>query len=268
MSDPRPDLYAWFPEPAAPPAVPPSNTSGMNAADQSAAAKARYEAELEGWMEDWKQRAADSTSAVKNAETRQDTEYAAETALLKAIHDAYVATTQSSLDRALTRMNVVTASVGAITTVYTGLLALVYAAKSGEGKALTIVGVVPALFLGLALFLVTIYAAMFRRQEASMTLLPGGIGGQIAEIRLVTFMQWCFGGVWARSWALHAGIVSMGIGLMTLPLPFVSAPTPFEVTVFVAGLTLVILTAVFSSALTKGKAWARRVANQASKLPF
>lgn len=268
MTDPRPDLYARFPEPADPPPVQAAATSGMTAADQSAAVKARYEAQLEGWIEDWKLQAADSTDAVKNAEARQDTDYAAETALLKAIHDAYIATTQSSLDRALTRMNVVTASVGAVATIYTGLLALVYAAKSDEGKALTLVGVVPALFLGLALFLVTIYAAMFRRQEDSMSLLPGGIGGKVAEIRLVTFMQWCFGGVWARSWALHAGIVSMGIGLATLPLPFVASPAWLEVTVFVAGLVLVLATAVFSSALAKGKSWARWVSVQSAKLPF
>lgn len=268
MTDPRPDLYAQFPKPAGPPQVPAAATSGMSAADQSAAVKALYEARLDAWMEDWKQRAADSTSAVKNAEARQDTDYAAEMALLKAVHDAYIATTQSSLDRALTRMNVVTASVGAITAIYTGLLALVYAAKSGEGRALTLVGVVPALFLGLALFLVTIYAAMFRRQEGNMSLLPGGIGGQVTEIRLITFMQWCFGGVWARSWALHAGIVSMGIGLATLPLPFVASPTWLEVTVFIAGLVLVIATAVFSSALTKGEAWANWVSSQAARLPF
>jgi hypothetical protein len=82
-------------------------------------------------------------------------------------------------------------------------------------------------------------------------------------------MQWCFGGIWARSWALHAGIVSMGIGLATLPFPFIEAPGQLEATIFVVGLLLVVGTAIFSSALSKGKSWASNVVSWTSaNLPF
>lgn len=266
MSDPRPDGFDHFPSPTG---VPPVPDSGLDPADLSAAAKARYDKELEAWLEDWKQQAADSAKEIEVQEARQDADIAAETALVKSVHDAYVATTQSSLDRALTRMNVVTASVGAITTVYTGLLALVYAAKTGAGKPFTLVGVVPALFLGLALFLVTVYAAMFRKSIAVQgPLLASGSGGQVVELRLVAFMQWCFGGVLARAWALHAGIVSMGVGIATLPLPFVKAPTWLEILVFSLGLLAVLVTAVFSSALNNEREWATRILVWLKKLPI
>lgn len=266
MPEPRPGVYNAVPDPVGAPEVP---TTGLSATDTSSAHKARYDKQLEAWLEAWKQHAADSSKEIEVSVAREDTDAVAETALLKAMHDAYVSTTQSSLDRALTRMNVVTASVGAITTIYTGLLALVYAAEPTKGKALTLVAVMPALFLGLSLFLVSIYAAMFRRQQAALSLLPTGVGGQIVELRLATFMQWCFGGIWARSWALHAGIVSMGFGLATLPFPFIEAPGQLEATIFVVGLLLVVGTAIFSSALSKGKSWASNVVSWASaNLPF
>jgi hypothetical protein len=57
---------------------------------------------------------------------------------------------------------VLTASVAAIGTIYTGLLALVYAAKPGEGRTLGIASVIPGVFLGLSLVLVSVYAGILR----------------------------------------------------------------------------------------------------------
>jgi hypothetical protein len=262
--EPRPYGYQPFAGPTGAPNLP----EDLPKAEKVAAITARYERKLDAWLETWKQAAADSAQDIATQVAQEDAEQTAESALHKAIHDAYVATTQSSLDRALTRMNVVTASVGAIATIYTGLLALVYAAKPGEGEKLSLVGIVPALFLGLSLFLVTVYAAMFRKAHGAMTLLPTGLGGQIAEERLTTFMSWCFGGIWARAWALHAGIVSLGFGLATLPLPFVASPDWLETVIFVGGLLLVLATAAFSSALAKEKGWATAIRDAVDKLPF
>jgi hypothetical protein len=213
--------------------------------------KERYSRQLDAWLAVWKQDAADEAVRVALVASREDADNAAEVASLKAIESAYIATTQSSLDRALTRMNVVTASVGAITTVYTALLALVFAAEPNKGEKLPLVALVPAMFLGLSLFLVTIYAAMFRKSIAVGPLLPTGIGGQIAELRLVTFMRWCFAGVLARSWALNAGVVSLGIGIATLPLPFIKTDATFDVVVFLAGLAVVTITALVSAGFWK-----------------
>src|ERR1700733_2280264 len=151
--------------PQVPRGVPPSETEYM---------KLRYGEELDAWLEQWKQQVAkDAVEAALEASredtrtalgaSRTDAARAVEVASVKSIQDAYLAATQSSLDRALTRVNVVTASIGAVTTIYTGLLALVYAAEPGKGQPLSAVAIVPALFLGLSIFLVTVYAAMFKR---------------------------------------------------------------------------------------------------------
>lgn len=217
-------------------------------------AKLRYAEELQAWLEEWKQQIAKSAAEAALAASREDTRLAlsasrvdsalaAEVAAVRSVQDAYIATSQSSLDRALTRVNVVTASISAVTTIYTALLGLVFAAEPAKGQPFSLVAIVPALFLGLALFLVTIYAALFRRSLTVGPLLPTGIGGQIAELRLVTFMRWCFAGVLARSWALHAGIVSFGIGIATLPLPFVHLSGPQQVAILAIGMLLVVATA-------------------------
>jgi uncharacterized membrane protein len=230
----------------------------------------RYGHELDAWLERWKQQVAAGAVATALAATRQDTQLAldnqrqdtltaqgaaradadraAEATLLKSVHDAYVAVTETSLDRALTRVNVLTAAVASVITVYTGLLALVFAAKPGEGKPLTAAAVIPGIFLGTALLLATIYAAVFRNKTEDELLLPTGLGGQIAEMRLVTFMRWCFAGILARSWALKAGIVSLAIGVATLPIPFVAMPGWLQVLILSGGTIAVITTGAVAAA--------------------
>jgi hypothetical protein len=222
------------------PAQSPELPTGITAG-QDEYAKLRYNEELEAWLETWKQQVSTDAVAAALKASREDTDRAAETVSVKSIQDAYIAVTQSSLDRSLTRVNVVTTSVSAIITVYTGLLALVYAAKPGNGKVLTPVAVIPALFLGLALLLITVYAALFRGSLKMGTLLPTGMGGQIAEIRLITFMRWCFAGVLARTWALHAGIVSLGFGVATLPMPFINLKGVQQIIILGVGLLAVLI---------------------------
>lgn len=143
----------------------------------------------------------------------------------------------------MTRVNVVTAAIATVITLYTTLLGLVYAADTTKGKLFTPVAVIPAVFLGMALFLVTVYAALFKQTLGVGPLLPTGIGGQVAEMRLITFMRWSYAGVLERAWALHAGIVSFGVGVATLPLPFISMKGIWQVVIFLIGAGLVALAA-------------------------
>ena len=212
--------------------------------------KAEYCQRLDAWEEMWKQQILLEAAAQAVSTARQDVDRATEAASVKAIEAAYIATSQSSLDRALTRVNVVTAAVAAIITLYTGLLGLVYTADSGKGNNhLSAVALIPGLFLGLALFLVAIYAALLKATVTVGPLLPTGIGGQMPELRLVTFMRWCFAGILQRSWALHAGIVSMGVGVFTLPVAFIALSGFQQVAILVVGLVAVVATAL-TTALT------------------
>jgi hypothetical protein len=239
--------------------APPEEIPSNPGATVSDFAKLRYSQELAAWLEKWKQEVSNvvaqtalqaKRSDAKTAldASREEADRAADAALVKSLHDAYVSVTQSSIDRSLTRTNVVTASIGAVTTIYTGLLALVYAAKPGSGKPLSAAAIIPALFLGLALLLVTVYAAMFRNSSSERgPLLPSGIGDPLIEYRLDTFMEWCFATVGARTWALHAGIVSLGWGVASLPVPFVKLTGTEQLAILGAGLLLVAVTAGFTA---------------------
>lgn len=245
-------------------------------ADADAHAGTEYAKKLDGWLEARKQAwvidatrlalenaRADTTLALES--DRQDTQraldnsrddavVAAERTSLAAIEAAYIATAQSTLDRVLTRANIMNAAVGTVITLYTGLLAFIYteagtATGGNSGVApqpLQFVGLVPALFLALTLLLTTVYAALLRKKSTNGPFLPTGIGSQVAEKRLVSYLNWCFDGVLARRWALHAATTSLGVGIATLPLPFVETSVGFQRAVFAGGLLAVAATAAFT----------------------
>jgi hypothetical protein len=194
-----------------------------------------------------------------------DVDRASEAALLKAVHDAYLATAQGSLERATTRVNILTGAIASVTTLYTALLALVYAAEPGKGSALTADALIPALFLGCALFLVAIYAALFRRTKLTQSYLPTGIGGKIAETRMLNFVAWCSTAIMARAWAIHAGIVSFGLGIATLPIPFIELHPAASWGILAGGLLLVVLTALRVPA--RLIAWWRERGKETKKTP-
>ncbi len=57
--------------------------------------------------------------------------------------------------------------------------------------------------------------------------------------RVRIFMWWCANITTARLWALHAGIVSFGLGVATLSLPFLKIRTWIDVVILAIGLALV-----------------------------
>ncbi|MBV9796280.1 MAG: hypothetical protein JO016_20355 [Actinobacteria bacterium] len=222
------------------PDMPPEPPSEIPAGAAGDFTKLEYSERLDAWLETWKQQVAADTAKAALDASREDADRAADAALVKSVHDAYLAVSQSAIDRSLTRVNVLTASIGTVTTIYTGLLALVYAAKSDSGKALTPAAITPALFLGLALLLVTVYAAMFRNSSSlGGPRLPSGTGDPLAEYRVQTFMGWCFAAVGARLWALHAGIASLGVGIVSLPIPFVKLTGTEHWIILIAGILIV-----------------------------
>lgn len=224
------------------------------AALKSALIQAKYGHLLDEWVD--KKNADTTAEAVKAAlaATRADRDRDNEAALLKSVHDAYIATAQASVDRSLTRANVVTASVATISTLYTGLLALVYV-NSNTKHPFTAGAIIPAIFLGLSLFLVASYAAMIRRSLTVGPLLPTGIGGTIVETRVITFLKWCFASVYARSRALHAGIVSLGVAVVTLPSPFAALGDVERWVMLGVGLFLVLLGALPEIVIKPAQVW-------------
>jgi hypothetical protein len=220
------------------PSVPPADPENADTA------KIRYQAMVDAALAVWKQQQAnDGAWRALNA-AREDADRAAEVASVAAIQAAYVTSTQAALDKALTRANVVTGAVGTMVTLYTGLIALVYAADPTKGQPLTAVALVPALFLGASLVLVTVYAAMLRKRVTVDNLLPTGIGADVQRRRLAAYMTWAFTGLLNRAWAMNAGIVALGWGVASLPLPFLRLSPWANGSVLIVGLVTTALMAL------------------------
>jgi hypothetical protein len=185
--------------------------------------KEAFEARLQALLDDWKaqrrDRAVAGDDARGRATARQDTDRANEAALRKSVHDAYISVAQGSLERSLQRAIFLITASSAIVTLYAGALGLEF----GTGKDKTLLpsrGLIPAIFLGAAIALSAVYAAFLKSDTVDVSLIPTGIGGDIAEQRLGTFIFWTLSGVLNRSWALRGATIALGAGVATLPVAF------------------------------------------------
>jgi hypothetical protein len=149
----------------------------------------------------------------------------AEYALQKSIHDARVDISRGSLERAYKGAEFLRNAAAAIATVYTGIAGLSFATK--DGLRLPARGIVPGLFLGLALVFSTAYVAWLGRPPAVPAPVPHSSPAEYQERRLNTFADWVSGIVLDRSYALHSAVICLGAGAVFLVLPFVSTPTWF-----------------------------------------
>jgi hypothetical protein len=147
---------------------------------------------------------------------------AAETDLRSAIHSAYIEAAKGKLDRVASAASFVTTAAGAIGTIYTGLLALVYSVASTPARPLPARGLAPAVFLALAFFFSVLNIAFIRSSGERRRILPVAETWRAQEARLVTYLLWIEAGATRRAWALRVAVVCLGAAVALLPLPFVS----------------------------------------------
>ena len=180
---------------------------------------------LQALADEWKAQARDRATAEDasgaRSEARSEADRANERALFKSVHDAYISVAAASLQRALQRGIFVVTAASAVVTLYTGILGVRFAAGKGD-QLLPARGLIPALYLGAAIALSATYVAFLKSTTVNIALLPSGIGADVAEARLQTFIFWTVSGVLDRSWAIRSAIGALALGAATLPLPFLS----------------------------------------------
>jgi len=147
---------------------------------------------------------------------------AAETDLRAAIQAAYIEVQKAKIDRTFRSADAVTRAAGAIATIYTGLLALVYSVGSTPPRPLPARGVAPAVFLALAFFFSVVNVGFIRRSGRRVDILESAETWKQQQVRLVRLLQWVDRGALQRAWALRAGIVCLGAGVALLPIPFLA----------------------------------------------
>jgi len=133
-----------------------------------------------------------------------------------------VAVATNTIERAFKGAEFVRLSAGVIATVYTGIAGLTFAAK--DGTALPPRGVVPGVFLGLALVLATAYAAWLTKTPDAPAPVPHSLAAKFQDRRLNSFVTWASNIALHHAYVMHAAVLSLGAGAVLLPTPFVTVP--------------------------------------------
>lgn len=204
--------------------------------------------EYQALLDDWKSRSLhERTQALERwrlVESRRDVRVQVEDTLRAAVHGAYLDVAKTSLERSLKRANFVTAGAGAIATTYTGLLALVFSVSGQQPVPMPATGIGPPLFLGLALVLSVAYAAFLSESRRSGRHLPTNVSPALQERRLVIFVGWVTRTTLERAWALRLSILSLGIGVALMPLPFLDLPVRLQWWLIATGGGAILLSAL------------------------
>lgn len=174
-----------------------------------------------------------------DAETRK-ADQAAGLDGMKALHAAMLETAKGAIERSRQAAEAARTAAAAVGTIYAAVLALAFSVD----KPLPPRGVIPAIFLGLAIVLATAFVGWLPKTiEDSEATWPIPTGDVTEDQRTHTemFILWVKGASLRRRRFLHGSILALGFGIAFLPMPFLSlgadnaptaadaGPTPFPV---------------------------------------
>jgi hypothetical protein len=139
------------------------------------------------------------------------------------LYDAILATAGGAIDRARTGAQWIETAAAAIVGIYTGLLGFVFV--TGDNP-LPVRGLAPAVFLAASVALAAFYIAFLTRGRdlamANVDIVPDS--GRRLLAQAASYVEWISASVINRQAFLRGAVVSLAIGVLLLPLPFVSIP--------------------------------------------
>jgi hypothetical protein len=169
----------------------------------------RYKTELATW-----------TAAQAATATRTEADRAHYRALREDLYKSYLDVAAKQLDRALTRGQAVSTAASAIATLYGAVLGLRFVVGSTAVSPLPTRGLVPTVFLGLAIVLSVAYLAYLTPRK-QLTERPSSANLQVdAGAARDDFIEWSSSAVGDRRYVLQMAVVSLGVGVAFLPLAF------------------------------------------------
>jgi len=186
----------------------------------------------------------------KDQWTRAEASQAAEEALYKAVHDARIELAKTAIERGRAGAEFVRNAAAGIVTLYTAILGVAFSVtKDAQAAPIDAVGIVPAIFLGVALVLATAYVALLGKQPDMAPPQPHSIYRTMQERRLSAFTNWASSLALSRVIFLHASVIALGFGVLFLPVAFLDVSS--SVVGLATGIALA-LTVVIPYFTTKG----------------
>ena len=163
---------------------------------------------------------AAAEAAADRAEAHAD--YDADRAASTAFNGAMVDVAKAAIDRARGGADFVQKAATAVFALYTGALTLAFSVSDAPLPAR---GILPSLFLGMAIVLSSGYLAYLTRAESVPDPDPAD-GTPQAQLEYTrTFLSWIAGSVMNRSYFLRSAVVALGLGVVVLPAPFLALPS-------------------------------------------
>jgi hypothetical protein len=143
--------------------------------------------------------------------------WAKNSALEQAVYTAYVDSAKEAIGQAIVRAQFVQTAAGASGGFYTAILGLAFGASA---RTVPIRAIMPAVFLGLSIFLAMIYLAFLTRGKAlQVSTVKGSVASQ-NFVRLNDFIRWASEAVYRRVAFLHAAVACFAFGVLFLPIAF------------------------------------------------
>ena len=169
---------------------------------------------------------------------REKADWANEYAQSQAVNSAYLDVAKEALNRATAKATFVQGAATAISGAYVAILGFSFAIA--QGKPLPRRGILPGFFLGLAIALAAAYVAFITKPtNVEVTPSDGTLPGNQRQ-RRNNFVVWARSSVLQRRNLLQASVVSLGVGVGLLPLPYLSIPTWSSVTIGSVALIAVV----------------------------
>ncbi len=214
--------------------------------------KARQEAAIE----------AEKVRVAANTE-REKADWTNEYTQAQSFYNAYIEVAKSQIERAIARAEFVQTAAGAIGGAYTAILAFSFAV--GTTEALPARGLLPTIFLGLAIVLAAGFLAyMSSPREVAEHTSKGTLDSRQRE-RRTTFINWTGAPIDPQSYLLQASVFSLAFGLAFLPAPYIKV-NPLDTSVLTGGKLLwllagiaIILTFLLPALIKLAQLVARRV---------
>lgn len=159
-------------------------------------------------------------------------------ALMQSVYDAYIEVAKGVIERTNASAELVQKAAASIATIYTGVLALSFVVDTTKGTALPARGMAAPLFLGFAIFLATGFRAYISNPPETHEETSSDSILEEQKIRRNTFIRWARSGPLAHRYWLQTAVISLGIGVVLLPLPYVKVDDSLVLVFVLFGLLL------------------------------